>query len=214
MVDARGDNGMSVKWSGLWPWLACWLAAAVAWQLARPLAGPLGPWVALACKGAIWLGIGSLTAWWVARERPVEALALGPPARSGLLRGIGWCALYLGATFVLGLALGERSDPAPAATWPGTLVNAVIEEAAFRGLILLHLARLMRFWLANLLAGLAFVAVHLPFFLQIADPPAIAIMSTSLLLLALALGAATRATRSIWIAVVAHAVNNILAGSP
>jgi membrane protease YdiL (CAAX protease family) len=98
-----------------------------------------------------------------------------------------------------------------AAALAATVLNAIIEEAAFRGVLVLHLARHMRFWIANLVGGVAFVAVHLPTFVQVGDPGVVVVMSASLLALALALGAATHATRSIWIAVVAHTVNNLLA---
>lgn len=215
MVRRRPDNVMSVeskaaRIAALLGWFVAF--TALAWIAVRGRVAPYGPWVSLGTKGLISLGSGALLGAWVYRQGPAATFALGAPARGGLARGIGVIVLYLAAVTALGYALGQP----PAAEVPGAmavvtqLVNSTIEEAAFRGLLVLHLAREMRFWMANALGGLAFVAVHVPTFAAIADPASVVVMSLSLFALALALGEATRATRSIWVAVVGHTVNNLL----
>lgn len=57
-----------------------------------------------------------------------------------------------------------------------------------------------------------FVGVHVPMFLASGAGPMIVPMAASLFLLALVLGEATRASRSIWIATAIHLANNLLAG--
>lgn len=188
-------------------------ATALAWMLVRDAVRPYGPWVALGVKGLLSAGTGAILCWLLYRERPIAALGLGAPVARGVPRALLVVGLYLAAVMLLGHLTGEPANLAlpPAMLLATTLFNSIVEEAAFRGVLVLHLARHMRFWIANLVGAAAFVAVHLPTFVKVAPPPAVVIMSASLFVLALVLGDATRATRSIWIAVLAHTVNNLIA---
>lgn len=192
--------------------LGLYLFAAVGWFFARDHLPPGG--VGLAVKAAFWLVPALVYARARLREGPVAAFALGPPAAGGVARALLVGAAYLGAVIALGALLGQPLELArpPLAALALLVLNATLEEASFRGFLLLHLARKMPFWQANLIMGVAFVLVHVPTFLAAGFGALFLTMCASLFLLALALGEATRATRSIWIAVAVHAVNNLLAG--
>jgi membrane protease YdiL (CAAX protease family) len=209
-----------------WPLLALYAASALAWGFTRwaVLTYGLGAGLGLGLvailslvRAAIWLVPAGLYAGRGLGESPVAAFALGAPARAGLARALLVGAAYLGAIIALTYALGGALPDAlpPPALLALLVFDAAVEEAAFRGFLLLHLARGRRFAAANALTALLFLLVHAPLFwtlwsigLRVELLP----MAASLYVLALALGEATRATRSIWIAVAIHAINNVIAG--
>jgi membrane protease YdiL (CAAX protease family) len=148
-------------------------------------------------------------------ERLHEAFGLGAPLRRGIRRALLVSALYLGTVSAISVSQGQ---PLIGALAPWALLylplDAAVEEAFFRGFLLLHWARGRRFAAANSLCSLFFVLVHFRIFVGLWSSGArfeLIPIALSLFLLALALGDATRATRSIWIAVLLHTLNNILA---
>lgn len=201
------------------PLLGLYAVSALAWGLAGPLTRKLGAgaapaFAALALKAVLWLAPAVLYARRAFGEPWREALALGAPRREGLARAFVVGALYLGVVVALSALLNGASQPA-APTAPQALLaltNATVEEAAFRGFLLLHLARGRRFFRANLLCAGLFVLVHLPAFFAQGAGPEVAIMSLALFAFALALGEVTRAAGAIWPAVVVHTINNLIAG--
>lgn len=190
------------------PLVGLYLFSAVATLLLRDLVPPGG--IALAVKAACWLIPAAL----YARQRPITAFALGAPAPSGLRRAALLGAAYLAAILLLALAAGGGASPL---TWPPVtalvllIANVIVEEAAFRGFLLLRAARLLRFWKANAVVALGFAAVHVPSFLaRQMNPVEVALSCAVLFVFSLVLGEMTRATRSIWPAVVLHSLNNLL----
>ena len=190
------------------PLLGLFVFAALATQVARehlPSAS-----IALAVKAAVWLIPAAL----YARESMAETFAVRAPARTGLRRAAIVGVAYLCAVFLLTLAAsgGALVFRAPSMVALALLVgNVFVEEAALRGFLLLRLARLLRFWKANVLVAIGFAALHVPWFLsQGMNAVEIVVSGVVLIVLSLALGEATRATRSIWPAVVIHLLNNLL----
>jgi membrane protease YdiL (CAAX protease family) len=154
-------------------------------------------------------------AWRRLGEGPVEALALGAPLRRGIRRALWVGALYLGTVSAISVSQGQPLV-GQLAPWAFLYLplDAAVEEAFFRGFLLLHWARGRRFAAANSICSLCFVLVHFRIFVGLWGSGArfeLIPVGLSLFLLALALGEATRATRSIWLAVVLHTLNNILA---
>jgi membrane protease YdiL (CAAX protease family) len=155
---------------------------------------------------------------WASRrlgERPLEAFALGVPLRRGIRRALLVGTLYLGTVSAISVSQGQPLV-GQLAPWAFLYLplDAAVEEAFFRGFLLLHWARGRRFAVANSICSVFFVLVHFRIFLAFWSSGArfeLIPVGLSLFLLALALGDATRATRSIWLAVVLHTLNNILA---
>lgn len=157
----------------------------------------------------------SVWAWRRLGERPVAALALGAPLRRGVRRALLVGALYLGTVSAISVSQGQPLI-GQLAPWAFLYLplDAAVEEAFFRGFLLLHWLRGRRFAAANSVCALCFVLVHFRMFVALWAAGArfeIIPLGLSLFLLALALGDATRATRSIWLAVLLHTLNNILA---
>ena len=190
------------------PLVGLYLFSAVATVLVRGLVPPGA--IALAVKAACWL----IPATLYARQRPVTTFALGAPAPTGLRRAALLGVAYLAAAVLLALAAGGG---AIALAWPSwtalalLVANVIVEEAAFRGFLLLEAARSLRFWKANVVVALGFAAVHVPSFLARGmNPIEIGLSCAILFAFSLVLGEMTRATRSIWPAVVLHSLNNLL----
>jgi membrane protease YdiL (CAAX protease family) len=207
-----------MRWS-----LGAVFVSMVAWELTRaawfaligePSEG--GSLVALSVVRAIALLAAPV---WVARrvwlEPPSVAFQLGRPASRGVLPALAYGALYLGA--VEGISYLSQSPVGLA--WPGALALALqiidcgVEEALFRGFALTALRVGRRFAAANLLSAVLFCVAHTRMFsglwslgLHVELVPLI----LSLFILALTLGAATRAAACIWIALLIHVLNNAL----
>jgi membrane protease YdiL (CAAX protease family) len=207
-----------------WPLLALYAASALTWGFTRwavetyGLGAGLGLGLAVLMslvRAAIWLVPAGIYARRALGEAPLVAFALGAPARAGILRAVLVGAAYLAAIIALTYALGGTVAQAlpPPALLALLVFDATVEEAAFRGFLLLHLARGRSALAASALTALLFVLVHGPMFWSLWSMglrTELVPMVVSLYVLALALGEATRATRSIWIAVAIHAINNVL----
>lgn len=165
----------------------------------------------LALKATIWIAPALVLVARVLGQPIARTLRLGPPAD---VRGLAWSALASAVWLVvLTLAFGAPSGPALGATaLVLTTANAIVEEIPFRGFLLGQLEGRLGFWRANLAQAALFVAVHVPAWL--AQGLRFEILPSSLVLgtLALVLGWVTRRSGTIWIAVVLHAANNVIAG--
>ena len=198
--------------------LCLWAGSALAWDLCRRLLSrpdlsfPLAL-ALLGLKALVLLVPAAVYARRALGEGPADAFALRGPLRSGVARALLASAIYLAAIVGLSALLGQLSLPRPS---PSAVVltdlNAAVEEAAYRGFLLLHLARSRRFGRANLIQAGLFVLVHLPVFAAGGVGPELVPMVAVLFLFALVLGYVAKTTRSIWIAAALHAVNNLLAG--
>lgn len=194
-----------------WPLLALWLGPAIAWALVRPWVEP-HDLLALALKAALWLVPAALWAWRARGERPADAFAIRAPARQGLLRASAVGAVWLGLAAGVTLAAGGTLAPPRPAELALRTAHATVEEAAFRGFLLPHLARGRRFSAANAVVAALFAAVHVPTFAAHASAPIeVAVSCAYIFALGLVLGYATHVTRSIAIGVLVHTLNNLLA---
>lgn len=168
----------------------------------------------LALKATAWIVPAVLLArsW---RRAPLQTLGLtGRPRLLGLLFAIAIAVVYSAAVAGLMAVLHQMPKlrlPAPLAMTL-ILANALVEELAFRGFLVGQFTERWSFWRANLLGAALFVAVHwIPWITAGADD--LLPMSVALGVLAVVLGLVTRLSGSIWIAVVLHAANNLLAAS-
>jgi len=195
--------------------------AALTWRAmsavlsSTPPKGLLDGLALLACKGALWVLPAALMARAVLHEPVAPSLGMtrrGEPARYWKASAIGFAFLAI----VAGLQGMINGWPQNAAIpiLPGLVlaaVNATIEEVSFRGFILRQLAKRAPFWRANLFQSLLFILVHWPGWFAHGPRWEILPMSIGLLLLALVLGWITRLTGSVWLAVVVHTINNLVA---
>ena len=87
----------------------------------------------------------------------------------------------------------------------------VAEEILFRGFVLRKIGSYMTFWKANLITALLFTSVHWPNWLFTKGfQSEVAINSVSVFILACFLGFLVRKTNSLWPAIGAHALNNLI----
>jgi membrane protease YdiL (CAAX protease family) len=199
------------------------LVSFIAWEGARFLLS-LAPDIG-AVKPVMWSLVRAilllLPAALVTRRILGEPLAqgfwLGSPARQGLFRscfiGAAYLLLINGLDFVLnGTAPSLPSLSAVALAL--TLFDAAVEEALFRGFLLQHLLPGRRFARANVLAAFIFLLPHarkIGGFWQMGMRFELVVIALSIFVLGLALGAAARPVRSIWITTLVHALANLLA---
>jgi membrane protease YdiL (CAAX protease family) len=195
---------------------------AVAWRGLGAIFGTGGPranglveGLALSLlKATVWILPAVSIARIALREPVAPCLGLtttGHPVRPW--RGIGIAAAFLMTIATLQMLIGGRPNWSvpifPALVF--NIINAVIEEVTFRGFILQQLARRHPFWRANLLQTLLFLVVHWMGWFAQGERLEIIPSSIALGLFALVLGWITRLTGSVWLAVVAHTVNNFWA---
>jgi membrane protease YdiL (CAAX protease family) len=201
--------------------LPCLLSMA-AWEGARlllpalPALGAATPVVWSAVRAALLLVPPALMTRRVLGEPVAQGLWLGPPARDGLVRAVVTGGLYLVLINGLGAALG-----APFVLPSVSLIelvqvffDAAVEEAFFRGFLLSHLLPGRRFAVANVLQALVFVIPHTRMFLGLWGQgvgAALVVIVLSVFVLGFVLGGTARPVRSVWVATVVHAINNLLA---
>ena len=91
------------------------------------------------------------------------------------------------------------------------LVSPIVEEMAFRGLVLGKLAQVTSFGIANTATALLFALYHLP--LWIARGASVSVPACLwVVFFSLAMGLLLRWSKSLWTCVVVHAVQNLLFG--
>lgn len=162
-------------------------------------------------KLLVWLlPIPVLVRMW-SGQRLAEYLSLRHVRRgitTGLAFGLGFAVLSFGRDAF------TRSFGPPAFT-PGLLnalvIAPVFEEVLFRGFVLWSLQESgLRFWPANLLTAVLFLAIHLPGWYFAASPSlAQPAAMVGIVLVGLGAGLAKRRSDSLWGSIVFHAVNNL-----
>jgi membrane protease YdiL (CAAX protease family) len=143
-----------------------------------------------------------------------EVMGLGR-MRAILVWG-GGVGLLLGATVLAAKTLGHQPLFSSRLGWPlfsGVIVSPIIEEVTFRGAILGAFGARYRFWIANIMAGAAFLAIHLPGWYfrgslatNLKTPVGGAL---SIFLLGLVFGYVARRSRSVAASTLTHVLNNL-----
>jgi uncharacterized protein len=148
------------------------------------------------------------------------ALGLTPTGeRRGVRRGVVTGVVYLVLLAALSYASADR--PGDAGKFKAWMLSApalamvlvtVLEELLWRGFLLGQLVRFISARKAQLVVATMFAAMHLPGWIAEAGLQAAFIpMTVMLFILGLVLGAVTRASGSIYLAVMVHLANNALA---
>jgi membrane protease YdiL (CAAX protease family) len=197
------------------------LEVAVGTTLARP---GMQAWLAIVSLGAaapltLWLAHRQWGAWWSTGQPP--GLGFVAPSRTwffALAIATGLLLPWIGSLLTQWLAqghpvtqdiqqIGARTPLASRLLLVLVVVGVgpVVEELLFRGVLLSALMRHCRAGLAVAFSSLAFALIHLPGldYQWYAVP--------SLLLLAVLLAVLRLGSKSIWPAVLAHGMNNLLA---
>jgi membrane protease YdiL (CAAX protease family) len=193
--------------------------------IGRTLSQPgMQAWLAIASLGVaapltLWLAHRHWLPWWSMGSPP--GLGFTPPARTrffALAIAIGLLLPWLGSLLTQCLAhghpvtqdiqqIGGQTPLAPRMVLVLVVVcvGPVVEELLFRGVLLSALMRRWRAGWAVALSSLVFALIHLPGldYQWYALP--------SLLLLAVLLAILRLASKSIWPAVLAHGINNLVA---
>ncbi|MBI1245677.1 MAG: CPBP family intramembrane metalloprotease [Alphaproteobacteria bacterium] len=170
-------------------------------------------------RGAIWLGLPLVWLRVVERADPRAAIDLRP----GAAPKYAWpavAALTLASRGIEVLAGGAwiAIPPVPVASFAvaatSLLFAALCEEFVFRGLVLKALAGRHGFWKANAIAALLYGAILAPGWFVLADFGAgtFAYLFVSVVLYAVLLGGLVRLSGTVWPAVAAHFLNDLLQG--
>jgi len=91
------------------------------------------------------------------------------------------------------------------------LLSPIVEEAAFRGLVLGKLGQVMSFGASNVVTALLFVIYHLPLWFARGDSIAIP-ACLWVAFFSLAMGWLARRSGSLWTCVIVHAAQNLMFG--
>jgi membrane protease YdiL (CAAX protease family) len=169
----------------------------------------------IALKGVVWVVPATLLAHFAFHEQVGQALGLTPADRPRrTIRAISVALAFLMLTTAVEAALNGHPPQLTGIVITAVvleLANAFVEEVAFRGFLLGQLARNGPLWRANLVATVLFVVVHWPTWFARGMRVEVIPVSVALALLALVLGAVTRWSGSVWLAIAAHALNNLTA---
>jgi len=143
------------------------------------------------------------------RVEPLRALGMADNWKRGVLVGLGLSLLLLVVEL---LRFGWPHDIGRYVTWNSVLSTSFgigfFEEIPFRGFILQKLQTLMNFWLANGIASLLFVGLHLPgwFMLHLFTPS----LALNIFIFSFALGAVFRYSGSLWSCIISHSANDFI----
>lgn len=148
--------------------------------------------------------------------KPIYFLKLDANVKSGILWGVaagtGFAALVIGRISLTSGTINPK--PVPLESWFTAISAAtVIEEIAFRGFLLAAFERAMKFWAANILTALLFVAVHFPGWIILTNAPLLPdklMAMAEILFLGLLLGFLFKRSQSLWACIILHATNNLL----
>ena len=196
---------------------AAWFAIGMALHAHGPAPKDLVEGLFLSLlKAVVWIVPALLLTRFVLREAVAPDLGLSPVDNPlSLWRAIAVSVVFLvltgGLQFLIG---GGRSSHEAPPVFPALALNAVnstIEEISFRGFILGHLARRHPFWRANFLQAALFLLVHWLGWFSRGGGWQVVPMSIMLTTFALVLGWTTRLSGSVWLAIVVHTINNVLA---
>ncbi len=128
------------------------------------------------------------------------------------LRGLGVGFLLSAAWFLVNVPLVPGQRPGPVSLMSSVLFTPVLEELLFRGYALRRLREGgWSFPLANLIAAFGFALLHLPGWIQMGKTPDfLGIEGVKMLVFGGLFGLISR-DRSLWVAVLAHALHNLVA---
>jgi membrane protease YdiL (CAAX protease family) len=199
------------------------LRATVGYEVDRLLPeGGARQFYGLVSKILLWIVPAVLYALAIRSDRPAQSLRLGWP----VFAPHGWLpwSLGLGTLVIVAWYVVSRHEASfgllgvnlvdhglGVALWAFPV--ACVEEAFFRGLILTELTERLRFWVANLVSSLLFVAIHWPNWLWTREPATEILWdSLGVFLVGIIAGILTRSTRSVWPAVVWHTAFTTLVG--
>lgn len=159
----------------------------------------------------IWVLPVFLYLWWVDGVDPVTYLKL----RGQWHRGVAIGLLVTLVNFLLSLLRFGWPQPAfHTLTWNHCLSTffliGFVEEIPYRGFILQKWQERFSFWTANLLTTLLFVAIHLPGWISLHLLRAETVLFVFVFGLVMAI--VFRYAQSLWSVIVAHSLNDFLAG--
>ena len=167
-------------------------------------------------KVILWILPVCLYIKFIDKANILEALKLGNP--KGKWRSI---FIWLAAFTIIMLAVASIQKGvlphAPAAGWLilllTNIVSPVAEEILFRGFILNKLMARTRFWKANLITSLLFVAIHISYWFYARELNlGVAYDLGGVMVLSLILGYFFKKFDSLIPPILAHSINNMLAG--
>ncbi len=173
------------------------------------LALPYSATLALALKLVLW-GTLALAYPWLERANPAAILGLDKAPH------LGW--LFGGAVFVAGYSLlihGGRPDLPPISAFylvSAVIVSPVVEEAAFRGVLLRRLDSMVGTTGGNLATAALFVLYHVPLWLaRGSDISAMGCLWVACF--SVWMGYVLHRKGSLWTCIGIHALNNLMLGN-
>jgi membrane protease YdiL (CAAX protease family) len=164
----------------------------------------------IACRLLLWVIPVFVYLRYIDRVDTVDYLRLRAHWKRGVLIGLGYSVLsFLGT-------LAQLGPPHPTThnvTWNSILSTSILigffEEIPFRGFILQKIEERTRFWAANLISSLLFLAIHLPGWISLHAFPA-----PRIVILVFILGAVfailLHYSKSLWSAIIAHSLNDFI----
>jgi uncharacterized protein len=210
-------------WLFLVVFFAAWILRATWFYAWVDLSIPNPTWRLVFSNGLkfiLWVLPAMTYVLWHDRQNPFITMKVSTRVdRRGVLIGVGISVVYL-TSITLFEYLTSHQSLAPLfraapLTILGTLASIsfspVSEELLFRGFVLPRLNEKTRFWPANLVQAVLFVAIHWPNWIWVGGFHwSLVTTSVSILLLGLLFGWLTRRTNSIWPGVAVHIANNFL----
>jgi uncharacterized protein len=158
---------------------------------------------------------------WVDKENPLEQMKVNTPINRRSLPIIIITSVLCFVIVFLFEYLSSIRTLLPLLQIPifkimGTLAvvffSPIIEEIFFRGFALYQLGKRMSFWKSNIIQAFLFTAAHWPSWIWINGfQTEIVAFSIDIFILAIFLGWVVKKSNSIWLPVVFHIINNLLA---
>lgn len=142
-------------------------------------------------------------------SEPLRALGMVEHWKRGVLIGLALATLLFFGELI---RLGWPHDVARYVTWNNILGPSLgvgfFEEIPFRGFILQKLQTRMSFWLANGIASILFVCMHLPgwFTLHVFRPE----LPLKVFVFSILMGAVFRYSHSLWGCIIGHNANDFI----
>jgi uncharacterized protein len=184
----------------IYPWLSTLGEATLAYAL-----------VNISLRLLIWVLPVFLYLRWVDHVDPIAYLKLKEQWRRGVLIGLVFTLINFLLSF---LRVGWPQPSLHALTWNSLLSTffliGFIEEIPYRGFMLQKFQERFHFWAANLLTALLFVAIHLPGWIKL-DLLRVE-MVLFVFIFGFLLGVIFFYAKSLWSVIVAHSLNDFLAG--
>jgi len=169
-------------------------------------------------KFALWVLPAVAFAALVRRQPPLQYIGLATyPGRREWLVALLAVAGYLAAVTAFEVLLNGKRWSFASFSLAGLaflFVSSAIEEILFRGLVLKELLNTLSPLAANIVTSLLFVAIHWPHWLWNRGLTEGVFADTAgVFLISLLLGWIYLRTKSVWPCIVAHTLNNVVAGS-